>query len=60
LPNIEGNPYVIVGTRDGAAFGGLDKVWSRVRKAARLDGVRLHDLCHSFASVAAAAASAFP
>jgi integrase len=54
LPHIEGNPFVIAGRRDGAAFGGIDKVWSRVRKAAGLDGVRLHDLRHSFASVAAA------
>jgi integrase len=31
---------------------GLPKVWSRVRKKARLSDVRLHDLRHSFASVA--------
>jgi integrase len=60
LPRIEGNPFVIAGARDGAAFGGLDKVWSRVRKAARLDEVRLHDLRHSFASVAAAGGASLP
>jgi integrase len=60
LPRIGGNPFVIAGTRDGAAFGGLDKVWSRVRKAAGLDGVRLHDLRHSFASVAAAGGASLP
>ena len=60
LPRIEGNPFVIAGTRDGAASGGLDKVWARVRKAAGLDGVRLHDLRHSFASVAAAGGASLP
>src|SRR4029077_6942822 len=60
LPRIEGNPFVIAGTRDGAAFGGLDKVWARVRKAAGLEGVRLHDLRHSFASVAVAGGASLP
>lgn len=60
LPRIEGNPFVIAGTRDGAALGGLDKVWARVRRAAGLDGVRLHDLRHSFASVAAAGGASLP
>jgi integrase len=60
LPRITGNPFVIAGTRDGAAFGGLDKVWARVRKAAELDRVRLHDLRHSFASVAAAGGVSLP
>jgi hypothetical protein len=31
----------------------LEKPWRRIRKAAKLDDVRLHDLRHSFASVAA-------
>jgi integrase len=60
LPKIEGNPFVIAGARDGAAFNGIDKVWSRVRRAAWLDGTRLHDLRHSFASVAAAAGFSLP
>lgn len=61
LPRIEGNPFVIVGVRSGAAISsGLDKVWSRVCKAAGLDGVRLHDLRHSFASVAAAGGASLP
>jgi len=60
LLRIKDNPFVVAGTRDGAAFGGLDKVWARVRKAAKLDGVRLHDLRHSFASVAAAGGASLP
>jgi integrase len=31
----------------------LEKPWRRIRKAAKLDDVRLRDLRHSFASVAA-------
>ena len=31
----------------------IEKPWRRIRKAAKLDDVRLHDLRHSFASVAA-------
>jgi integrase len=60
LPGIEGNPYVFPGARNGAAIGGLDKVWARVRKAAGLADVRLHDLRHSFASVAAAGGFSLP
>ncbi len=51
----EGNPFVCYGTRPGAPFVGLQKVWERVRKLAGLEDVRLHDLRHSFASVGAAA-----
>jgi integrase len=51
LPRVENNPHVIVGTREGAASKAIDKVWDRVRKSADLQGVRLHDLRHSFASV---------
>ena len=40
---VEGNPYVIVGTKDGACLQDLQKPWRRVRKAAGLDDVRIHD-----------------
>ena len=53
LPRIEGNPYVIPGRKQGAHFVGLRHIWHRIRKSARLGDVRLHDLRHSFASVAA-------
>ena len=54
LPHQEGNPHVVCGHRDGSAYVGLDKVWRRVRSAAALPGLRLHDLSHSFASIGAA------
>jgi integrase len=40
--------------------GGLSRPWRLVRRAAGLQGVRLHDLRHSFASVAAGAGSSLP
>ncbi len=53
IPRLEGNPYVICGERPGQHLVNIEKPWRRIRKAARLDDVRLHDLRHSFASVAA-------
>ena len=35
-------------------FVGLQKAWDKIRRSAKLDDVRLHDLRHSFASVAVA------
>jgi integrase len=60
LPRVEGNPYVISGAKTDVLTSGLDKVWSRVRGAAQLDGVRLHDLRHSFASVGVAEGLSLP
>jgi integrase len=53
IPRLEGNPYVICGEKAGQHLVNLEKPWRRIRKAAQLDDVRLHDLRHSFASVAA-------
>lgn len=52
LPREEGEIYVFPSPRQGSHLIGLQKVWERVRDAAKLPGVRLHDLRHSFASVA--------
>jgi integrase len=54
LPHQFGNPHVVCGHRAGGAYAGLHKVWHRVRTAAGLPDVRLHDLRHSFASIGAA------
>jgi integrase len=53
IPRLEGNPYVICGERPGRHLVNIEKPWRRIRAAAKLDNVRLHDLRHSFASVAA-------
>jgi integrase len=52
LPRIEDNPHVFPGAKPGHHVVGLQKVWNMVRKRAGLADVRLHDLRHSFASVA--------
>ena len=54
LPRIAGNDHVIVGREPGQALNNLRKPWHRIREAAGLADVRLHDLRHSFASAAAA------
>ena len=53
IPRLEGNPYVICGDWPGRHLVNIEKPWRRIRGAAKLDDVRLHDLRHSFASVAA-------
>jgi integrase len=62
LPRLEGNAHVIAGRRHGQplTLWGLEAVWQDVRKAARLEDVRLHDLRHSFASVAAGSGQSLP
>jgi integrase len=60
LPRLAGNPYIIAGLKDGAPRADLNKPWRAVRRAARLDGVRIHDLRHSFASFGAGASLGLP
>jgi integrase len=60
LPREEGNPYVIVGQVPGARLVNLEKAWRTIRKAANLEDVRLHDLRHAFASVAASSGMGLP
>ena len=57
LPRIEGEAHVL-GARRGTTF--IEAPWRRIREAAGLDDVRLHDLRHAFASVAASAGLALP
>src|SRR5271169_2809836 len=49
LPRLAGSLRVIPGMRADGAGPAIDKVWSRVRRAANLSDVRLHDLRHSYA-----------
>lgn len=60
LPRLDGNPYVIAGAKPGAALVNLEKPWRAIRKPAGLDDVRLHDLRHAFASVAASSGMGLP
>lgn len=73
LPRVNGNPYIIAGQAprkpkpepdgkkaDGRARADLKKPWAAVAKHAGLEGVRLHDLRHSFASIGAGASLGLP
>jgi integrase len=60
LPRMAGNLRVIPGIRVEGAGPALDKGWFRVRAAAGLADVRMHDLRHSFASVGAAGGLSLP
>lgn len=60
IPRVESNPYVIVGHVHGTHLVNLHKTWALVRDKAQLEDVRLHDLRHSFASVAADAGASLP
>jgi integrase len=42
--------YVFVNKRTGKPFSTIQKQWERIRRAAQLEHVRLHDLRHTFAS----------
>jgi integrase len=60
LPRIDGNPHIIAGAKQGAPRADLKKPWATVKRAAELEGVRLHDLRHSFASFGAGASLGLP
>lgn len=50
----EASPFVFPAGRGNGHLIGLPAVWRKVSKVAKLQGVRIHDLRHGFASVAAA------
>jgi len=52
--------WVFPGKSQGKPWVNLSKPWDRVRKRANLDGVRLHDLRHSFASIGVASHLGLP
>jgi integrase len=60
VPRMAGNPYVVAGHKPGAHLVQLQKPWRRIRAKANLDDVRIHDLRHSFASVAVSAGMSLP
>ncbi len=60
LPKHAGNPFVFAGAKTGTAIADLERPWHKIRKLAGLDDVRLHDLRHTFASIAAGAGHSLP
>lgn len=60
LPRLTGNAYVLPGRIEGQRLINLQKPWRRIRERAGIPDVRIHDLRHSFASVAAASGGSLP
>jgi hypothetical protein len=53
-------PYVIAGDKPDMPRTDLKKPWAAICKHAALEGVRLHDLRHTFASIGAGASLGLP
>ena len=51
IERIEGNPWVIRSRKPGACLPDLTYYWNRIQARAGLEGVRVHDLRHSCASL---------
>jgi integrase len=54
------SPWIVPGADPEKALVNLTKPWFRLRKAAKLSDVRLHDLRHSFASIGVAGGLTLP
>jgi integrase len=44
VPQLQGNPYIFCGHKTGQPLVNLTQAWSRVRSAAGLNDLRIHDL----------------
>ena len=60
IEKLDDNPYVITGKKPGSHLTDLQHPWRRIRSKAALDGVRIHDLRHSYASGALALGEGLP
>lgn len=60
MPRFDGSPYVFPAHRSDGHYKGTPKVWIIVRRMAGLEDVRLHDLRHSFASIAVSGGASLP
>jgi integrase len=60
LPRVVDNPWCLPGRVHGRPLVNPQKPWRRIRAAAGLDDVRLHDLRHTYASVAARGGLSLP
>lgn len=60
LSRFEGTPFVFPAHRGEGHYEGTPKVWRIIRRMAGLEDVRLHDLRHSFASIAVSGGASLP
>lgn len=52
LPRQSDNPYIIAGKLNGSYSTDFQRPWRRIRARAELPITRIHDLHHTYASVA--------
>lgn len=60
LPRLVGNPYVVPGRLAGTHLANVQNAWDQVRRIADIGNCRVHDLRHSFASLAVDAGASLP
>ena len=60
VPRQNASDFVFSATRSDGFYQGTPKVWRRLRAEAGLENVRLHDLRHSFASMAVSGGASLP
>jgi integrase len=60
MPRAKGNPHILPGKKKGKPLVGITKVWYRVRTAAGVEDVRLHDLRRTVGSWLATAGNSLP
>ena len=60
LERVDDNPYVIPGAKPGSHLSTLQQIWNRIREEAGLEGVRVHDLRHTYASYAVSSGFSLP
>ena len=52
LPRTAGNPFIIEGKLPDTHITDMQRPWRRIRELAGLEDVRIHDLRHTYASIA--------
>lgn len=60
LPRLKNNPFVIAGRLAGSHLANIHHAWDEVRTLAKIENCRLHDLRHSFASLAIESGASLP
>ena len=60
IERVEDNPWVITGKLPSSHLVNPGKPWRRIRARAGLDDVRIHDLRHTFASMAVSSGEGLP
>ncbi|AEV34965.1 Phage integrase family [Pseudovibrio sp. FO-BEG1] len=60
IPKLKGCPYVFPAQRGEGYYQGAPKVWRKLREKLGFNEVRLHDLRHSFASLAISRGASLP